>query len=174
MKKTVLATMFAVAMVPAFSYAADGKIDFTGEVTGQTCKINNGAPNMTVALPKVSTTTLKDAGATAGNTVFTIKLTECSPASGSARAYFEPGPTVDLATGRLKLTNTDGAKNVQIGLANTSGEEIKIGQSGSTTNPWVSIGSGAADLPYLARYVSLGSAEAGKVASNVMYTIEFQ
>lgn len=174
MKKTVLASLVAVAMIPAFSYAADGKIDFGGEIGGQTCKINNGNPNMSVTLPKVSASSLATAGQTAGNTVFTVKLTECNPATGGARVFFEAGPTVDLATGRLKLDTSSTAKNVQISVANTNGDEIKIGQPNGATNPFISIASGSADLTYLARYYSQGNAQAGTTKTNVMYTIEYQ
>lgn len=174
MKNVFMGLVIASALVPMMSHAADGRIDFTGEITGQTCKINDGNPNMTVTLPKVSTTALKDDGATAGNTVFSVKLTECQPNSGGARVFFEAGPTVDLATGRLNLVGSTATK-VQVGIANAEGTDIKIGQPNGSANAFTTINNGSAELTYLARYVSNGGGTtAGTVKTNVMYTIEYQ
>ena len=100
----VLATAIAVAAaMPAVSQAADGTITFTGQITSQTCTISgNGAgKNLTVTLPTVSTSALATAGTTAGRTPFNIALSNCTPNSGNVSTYFEPGATVDTATGQL-------------------------------------------------------------------------
>jgi len=178
MKKTIISSVLAVAaLAPIASFASDGTINFTGAVTSQTCTINGGTPNFTVTLPKVSASSLSTAGAKAGQTAFTIALTGCSPASGNARAFFEAGTNVDLISGRLNIATGGGnATNVQIGLATTTGTDIKIGaSSGAQNTTYVPISAaGTANLSYLAQYVATGAATAGATTSSVTYTIEFQ
>ena len=175
MTKSLIASLLAVAaLVPAACFAADGTITFNGSITAQTCTINGGTSNFTVNLPKVSTTAFAATGAKAGATRFTIALTNCTPASGNARAFFEAGPNVDTTTGRLKIA-AGGAANVQVGLATTAGADIVIGAaSGSQNTTYVPIASGSANLDYLAQYVSTGAVAAGAVTTSVTYTIEFQ
>ena len=174
MKKLLITSLLAIAaLAPAASFAADGTITFNGSITAQTCTINGGTSNFTVTLPKVSTTAFATTGAKAGATKFTIALTNCTPASGNARAYFEAGTNVDYTTGRLK--NNGAAANVQIGLATVAGADIVIGAaSGSQNTTWAPITSGSANLDYLAQYVSTGAVGAGAVTTSVTYTIEFQ
>src|SRR5690606_11398524 len=89
-----------LAIVPLAANAADGTITFVGQVTDKTCTIATpGGVNQVVTLPTVSRATLGAAGATAGRTPFSINLTGCS--AGDVATYFEPGATVDFATGRL-------------------------------------------------------------------------
>src|SRR5450830_802697 len=153
MKKTIISSVLAVAaLAPIASFASDGTINFTGAVTSQTCTINSGASStFTVALPKVATSALATAGAKAGQTAFTIALSNCSPASGNARAFFEAGANVDPVSGRLN---------------------IATGAQGTT--PVAIAADGTANLSYLAQYVATGAATAGATTSSVTYTIEFQ
>ncbi|MFL9880063.1 fimbrial protein [Herbaspirillum rhizosphaerae] len=178
MKKTIISSLLTVAaLAPIASFASDGTINFTGSVTSQTCTINSGSSStFTVSLPKVSASSLATAGAKAGQTAFTIALSNCSPASGNARAFFEAGTNVDPVSGRLNIaTGAGNATNVQIGLATTAGADIKIGaSSGSQNTNSVAISGGSANLSYLAQYVATGAATAGATTSSVTYTIEFQ
>lgn len=182
MKKTTPQFLAALAvagtaLVSQLASAADngdGTITFKGNITAQTCTINgngSGAKNFLVTLPTVSVTTLASPGQTAGRTPFTIALTDCTPDSGNARAYFEPGATTDGVTGNLKL-DAGGATGVQIGLLNGDLTEIKAGFAEPTQNSKpVAISAGSATLPYFAQYVSTGTATAGAANSSVMYTI---
>ena len=180
MKKTTPKFLAALAiastaLVSQFASAnGDGTITFNGNITAQTCTINgngSGAKDFLVTLPPVSVTTLANAGQTAGRTRFTIALTNCTPDSGNAHTYFEPGITTDAATGYLKL-DAGGATNVQIGLLNGDLTEIKAGFPDSAQNSKPApISAGSATLPYFAQYVSTGTATAGAANSSVMYTI---
>ncbi|MDM0031934.1 fimbrial protein [Variovorax sp. J22P271] len=185
MKKTTPQFLAALAvagtaLVSQLASAADngdGTITFKGNITAQTCTINgngSGAKDFTVTLPTVAVTTLSTAGQTAGRTPFTIALTNCTPDSGNARAYFEPGVTTDGVTGNLKL-DAGGATNVQIGLLNGDLTEIKAGFAEASQNSKSApISAGSATLPYFAQYVSTGTATAGAADSSVMYTIVYQ
>lgn len=175
--KSQIITALVLCGVTPFACAIDGTITFTGEVTSNTCTIsgNGGSNNFTVTLPKVSATALNTApDHVAGRTAFNIALTDCVPASGTVRTYFEPGPTVNLGTGRLTTTVT----NVEIGLLNADYSDIKVGAAdGSTTGTQNShtapiSAAGTATLPYFAEYNALaGAAGTGVVNTSVRYTL---
>ncbi|AZY51351.1 fimbrial protein [Bordetella avium] len=192
-------TLLALAgMAAAPAHAADGIVTITGEITDSTCKINGKEPpaNIFVALPKISTSALKNVGDTAGATLFTIKLTECpSSLTGNVKAHFEPGSTTDYANGSLyAYTNASSVSsaadsiptgmaaskvdNLGIQLANPDGSKITIGQQPSTASGATlteASGSKSATLRYLARYVKTGtgSINAGKVVTYVEYSIAY-
>ncbi|OMG71975.1 fimbrial protein [Burkholderia ubonensis] len=167
------------------AHASDGTINFTGSVVASTCKINGGNNTMNVALPKASTNQLTQVGATAGRTPFTLVLTECAtdktenetviPAPvNKVSVTFEPGPNVNLTTGRLTLTGADAAKNVEIGILNDKYEPIKVGADSSTQNSQVvniDTTAGTATLQYAAQYVATGLATGGSANSYVTYSL---
>lgn len=178
MKTKLISTLVltAAATTSQFAAAADGVITFTGNVTAQTCTINGSAAarNFTVALPKVSKASLGANGATAGRTPFAITLSACDPATGTVHAFFEAGPTVDAASGRLNLVG-GGAGNVQIELLNSDMSPIKAGFADASQNSKaVTLATGAGTLSYYAQYVATGVATAGAANSNVTYTIAYQ
>ncbi|MFU1905304.1 fimbrial protein [Bordetella avium] len=191
-------TLLALAgMAAAPAHAADGIVTITGEITDSTCKINGGDPpaNIFVALPKISTTALKNVGDTAGATLFTIKLTDCPTSlTGNVKAHFEPGSTTDYANGSLyAYTNVNSVSaavgsipspaaakvsNLGIQLANPDGSKITIGElpsgPGEALNAQTD-GKKTATLRYLARYVKTGDGviNAGKVVTYVQYSIVY-
>lgn len=171
------AALMAAATLPTASYAADGTITFTGQITSQTCTISgNGAgKNFTVALPTVSTSALATAGTTAGRTPFNIALSNCTPNSGNVSTYFEPGATVDTTTGQL-LNAAGTATNVEIGLLNSDSSVITLGAAQASQNSKaVALASGAATLKYFAQYVATtGAATAGTVNTTTLYSIVYQ
>lgn len=178
MKKNIISVALATAC--AFSLmstanAADGLIDFTGSVVGNTCKINGGTgQNFTVNLPPVSAATLATAGSWAGRTPFQIKLTDCTPATGKVHALFELGPTINTTTGRL-IVDAGGAEKVEIGLLNSAFQPIVAGAAdGSQNTEILDIDNGNATMNFVAQYESLGGAKPGAANSRVHYTIIYQ
>ncbi len=177
MKKNILTAALAIAGLASFAgaHAADGTIEFTGNITANTCVINggNGGENFTVALPTVSAKTLETAGSTAGRTPFKIALTSCAVDQPVA-VFFEAGPTVSLSSGRL-IVDAGGASNVELGLLNDTFGAIKAGATSADQNSQtVNIASGKADLNYFVEYHSLGNATAGAANSRVQYSINYQ
>ncbi|KVV39392.1 hypothetical protein WT27_14465 [Burkholderia territorii] len=190
MSKKILGPLSASAMalaiaLPGISHAADGTIDFNGEVVSNTCTINGnntGKSDFIVTLKSVPTSALKKDGDIAERTPWTIALTNCTPASGNVTVYFEPGPQVDFNTGRLKNdtgTATNGktyASNVEVGLLNSGFQPIHLGNDPSTQGvDVVPIGAdGTATLKFYAQYVATGGAATpGPVHAQVMYTLNF-
>jgi len=177
MKKSIVASLIvgALAASSQFAMASDGTITINGLVTSNTCAIsgNGGGKDFTVTLPSVSAASLAVAGQTAGRTPFSINLTGCNPVDGGVHAFFEPGPTTDLATGRLILAG-GGASNVQIGLLNDDFSEIKAGAADASQNSKsVTMAAGAATLSYYAQYYATGAAVPGVANSSVMYTLSY-
>jgi major type 1 subunit fimbrin (pilin) len=172
------AILASAALTSQFAFAADGTITITGTVTAQTCTINgngSGSNNFTVPLISVSASSLPSAGTPAGATPFNIALSACTPASGNVHTFFEPGPTVDTATGNLIIA-TGGATNVEIQLLNGDSTPIKLGVVDTSQNSKsVAISAGGtATLNYIAQYIATGAATPGAVSTSVMYTMVYQ
>lgn len=173
MKKIILAAS-ALALGSVAAHAADGTVTINGKVTDQTCEVSANSKDITVTLPTVGVGSLATAGTTAGRTPFTINLEKCK--AGQVSAFFEPGGNVDAASGRLN--NTGGASNVQVQLLSDSSVVIPVlanaAQAAVTTKATVANDGEAAALNYYAEYYATGAATAGKVATSVQYTINYQ
>lgn len=177
MKKIILAAS-ALALGSVAAHAADGTVRINGMVTDQTCEVSAGSEDITVTLPTVGVGSLANPGATAGRTPFTINLENCK--AGEVSAFFETGGNVDAASGRLNnVGNTiDDATNVQVQLLSDSSVVIPVlanaAQAAVTTKATVANDGEAAALNYYAEYYATGAATAGKVATSVQYTINYQ
>ncbi|MDV5526881.1 fimbrial protein [Enterobacter hormaechei] len=181
MKKSAIAlTLFAVlgATVSSANAASTGTITFNGELTATTCDavVDNQAANATVVLPTVGTNQLVNLGETAGRTGFNIALTNCQGTLKTASAFFEAGPTVDLASGHL-LNKGGSATNVSLQLRDESsanGDVIVAGNGNQAANTtYVDVSSGSANLPYSVEYFADAATTAGTVISQVVYSIQY-
>ncbi|GHD69943.1 fimbrial protein [Jeongeupia chitinilytica] len=178
MKFSTISAMFAAALGFAAigAHASDGTITINGELTAQTCTIsgNGQGNNFTVTLPKVATSVLAAAGSTAGATGFNIALTNCTPATGNVRTFFEYGSNT-LADGNLKNA-TGTATLVEVQLLNGDMSPIDMSKAdGAQNSKIVAINSGAANLPYAAQYNSpAGGATAGTVSTTTTYSLSYQ
>lgn len=167
-----LGLLLAAAQVNA-AEASDGTINFTGQIESQTCTVslNGGTSTGSVELPTVSSSLLKTTGQTAGNTRFTIDLSDCSAQTGDVFAYFEQGANVN-AEGRL--TNTGTAKNVDLQLLDSASNALNAGSTDQTASPkTAALNAGAATLTYAAQYYATDAATSGTVASSVTYSINY-
>ena len=174
-KLSLLAAVAALAFGSS-AMAADGTITITGTVTDTTCSIavNDGTANATVTLPTVSTSSLAASGDTAGTTLYTISLTECSGTSlGTAHAWYEAGANVDTDSGRLNNTSDGTTTNVQVQLLNADLGVITAGVT-DQNDVTVDISGGSGTLEYYAQYYATGVSTAGAVATSVDYTIEYE
>ena len=180
MKNSAIAlTLFAVlgATVSSANAASTGTITFNGELTATTCDavVDNQAADATVVLPTVGINQLVNPGETAGRTGFNIALTNCQGPLQSASAFFEAGPTVDLASGHLKTSGT--ATNVSLQLRDESsatGDVIVAGNGNQAANTaYQNVSSGSANLPYSVEYFADAATTAGTVISQVVYSIQY-
>jgi len=174
MKKTVLASLFAAAMIPAFASAADLTINFTGTVTDQTCTISNATGGtLSVAMPSVSASQFKAVGDVAGTTPFNVTLTNCPASVTKVAGLFELGPNVDTTTGNLKIAaaTTNKAGNVQVQLLDSTGAKVRA--DGGRT-PSVDVSSGGATINMLSQYyATAATVTAGKTDTSVGFTVVY-
>lgn len=182
MKPNVFIAAISLASVAAVSAvnAADGIINFEGELVAQTCTVAvDGVVTpaaATVTLPTVSAGLLDAAAKSAGATNFNIQLSNCTGTATTAAAFFEAGASVDPVSGYLK--NTSGtATNVALRLLDSANGNViqagNINQVAATTRNAIDA-SGNANLPYAVEYVALDAATAGTVTSSVTYSIDYQ
>lgn len=178
-RSTRTLSILALSAAATAAHASDGRINFTGELTAQTCTVTvneqTSPAEATVTLPKVSTGNLSAAGQVAAQTAFNISLSNCSPSTGSVAAFFEAGAAVDPVSGNLRNTGTAGSVQLQL-VDGQNGNAIKAGDSAQTTStsriPLQADGS--ALLPYGVRYYATGASTPGTVLGFVTYSINYQ
>lgn len=188
MKKIVLsaalaATFGAAALfstsAAAAAAAADGTITITGKVVANTCafSVNGGSASNTVQLPVVFTTALNAAGAVAGNTPFTIKVSGCDPNLTSVQEQFG-GNNINATDGNLKniasaTSPQTVAGNVEVQLVNATTSAV-INLNTNNNSPVGNLSSGGVTLNYQAQYYATAAASAGLVSTTVTYTTQYQ
>lgn len=184
-KKLLTAAIFAT-LVSANVSAADGTINFTGNVTASACATLVGAGPTgstmglpaTVALPNVTTTTLNTAvGTYAGHTPFSISLQGCEAtvALENVRAIFTTGTPAAGDSHVMGNTTAGGAQNVAIAILKTNGAEIDL-NGGPDTDGGAPLpaASGPVTLNYQAAYRSLTTGvTAGGVTGTANYIISY-
>lgn len=178
MKNINLIYALVLATISTGAIAADGKITFKGEVVTQSCVVDSNNQSKTVVLPKVSVTSLQNAGDFTGTTPFTIELSGCDPKDGLTDVGLSfIGPNIDLNTRTLKTegVGTTTAKNVNIALYNQDDQLIKLGLDKDNQNiNYANISADKAQLNYFAKYYALGKAEAGLVETTVDFEIIYK
>lgn len=180
---TALALALGVAgMAPQTAHAADsGTITITGKVMNSTCDVtgNGGSSDFTVTLPPVAQSALASKDQTAGDTGFTLSLTNCptTPTGLKVGAQFYSAANAN-SNGRLDNTaTTGGATGVAIQLLDDGDAPITIAtsQSGAAVTDQTTVPtSGTTQLSYTARYYATTAATAGNVSTTVQYVINYQ
>jgi P pilus assembly protein, pilin FimA len=186
MKKTIVNVSLLAALgmgISAANAASTGTITFNGELTDTTCdvSINGQGVDATVTLPTVSINQLVEPGDTTGRTSFNMNLSDCvigtEGGHSKVAAFFQPGDTVDLSTGRLKNVGGD-ATNVDLQLLDASGSYsvINVGNTDQVNDmTYVDIeDDGTALLPYAVEYYANEQTTAGTVTSSVVYNLQYK
>lgn len=172
MKISVLSAAAALVLGAASltASAADGTITFQGDIMPTTCVINGGGgADVNVDMPTIPATLLAAAGQTGGDKPFNITVgsTATPCAASHVQLRFEPGATVDPATGRLN--NAGDATNLQVEVLNDTGGVINL--SDNSNSQTIPVAGGVADMKYTARYHATGAVAAGTVDTSVQYTV---
>ncbi|WP_445179037.1 fimbrial protein [Pseudomonas sp. McL0111] len=179
-RKALAIAVMVAASGAQFANAADGTINFNGELVNQTCTISvDGVVSpaiATVTLPTISTGLLTTAGQVEGQTGFNIQLSSCEGTATTAAAFFNSGATVDPVSGNLNnMTGT--ANNVQLQLVDQQGGAViqagNTNQITKTTRNTID-GTGAANMPYAVQYFATGATTPGTVVSSVTYNVDYQ
>lgn len=145
-----IAAFSLIAMSTA--YAADGTINFSGEIVSNTCTITTGGGNVTVALPTISANNFSTVGSRAGQTAFTVDLTDCTPASGSVAVRFTgTGTQIDPTTGVFLPSAESTEKGVAVAVYDSTDMQIKTAGNSSVFEP-IDTETGTASIPLTAWY----------------------
>ena len=177
MKKLFLTTLVLATSVTAFAVdkPKDGTANFNGKLVENTCEVNANSKNLTVQLPTLPTRLLPAANDTAGLTLFQIQLDNCGKET-KARAYFVPTPDkVDLTSGRLKNTASNGAEHVQVQLLDSDTTTvINVIKNSGSQGKLQTINDSNNKLNYYAKYYATGKTTAGAVTASVDYHIDYE
>ncbi len=174
MKKNLIAV--AVLASSAFgisAFAADGQVNFTGEIIDAGCTVVNTPSNpLQVTLGSVARSAFTQAGDTAAATGFTLQLTNCPATVNTASVKFD-GTAANGDNSVLALTQTAGvATGVGIQLSDASQNVLPL----YTASAAYSLQSGTAvnNLDFVARYISTSNTvTAGPANSMASFTINY-
>lgn len=173
-KKVALA--LAVVGCSSAAMAYDVKLFVDGELVASTCKIDDGTAEQVkrVALPKVSTSSLRNAASFSGRMPVTFKISECETETSAAGVHFEIGGANITTAGTLtnNLTGPLAATNVSVQLLDQKTAVIDLRTS---AGPSYVISKGEGLVQMFAQYYSAdGGATAGKVESYVEFSMLYK
>lgn len=178
MRKTAfikIATLTVAGVLSQGAFAADGNVNFTGEITDAICSVAPGSQNLVVPLGKVSRTVLEGApgkGSTAAK--FTIELLNCPAGSNKAKITFSGKEDLLnkdlLAIANAGIVGKGAAEGVGIEIGDSAGAAIKLG---SPSAEYI-LGQGDNSLKFQARYLSTAAVvKAGPADSTAQFTIAY-
>ncbi|HID9876333.1 fimbrial protein [Serratia ureilytica] len=171
-KIIALSVILSACSISPLALAADGTVNFTGEIIDAACTVTNDPTNpLTVNLGKVARTAFPSAGATAAPTKFTIKLTNCPATVSSAQITFD-GKADNGNNEVLALTAETGvATGVGVQLTDDDSTVVPL-YTASKAYPLVA--NQENDLNFIARYISTAdSVTAGPANSTTDFTITY-
>jgi type 1 fimbria pilin len=187
----------AVGLVTTSAIAADGKIEFTGEITAASCSATAGAGTgisgnkgnavIAVGLGKVSIDSLQNTGSTpiVAGTPININLDCGNTATGltTVKVKFEPyaGSGLDDKNNALLKIAPGGASGVGIGIFAANNTMLNLAAGDSFDSALIVTGEGkaaqyTAHLNMRAAYVANGEATIVPGAANgtLPYTLTYQ
>ncbi|MEL4013835.1 fimbrial protein [Dryocola clanedunensis] len=172
MKKNLISMAIAVAAVlsAANTFAEDGTVNFTGEITDTACTVDIGANNtMTVDLGKVARTAFTGVGSKASATKFVLKLKDCPTGLNLARVKFD-GTGYDGDDSVLKLTQDLGAaQGVAIELSDPAAKLPLF-----TPSTAYALVEGDNALNFYARYVQMAqTVVSGPANASATFTLNY-
>lgn len=185
-KQTFLVALSAASVFAGQAcFAADGTINITGEIQGQTCVVSAGAGttaanggNFSVALEKVQASALAKPGDVAGSKPFSINIGAgpsgaCANGTKAAILYESSSPMIDATTGNLKnTTGSTYASNVEVQILDGSKNNAPLNLASGARSAEVVVASNTATLPFQAQYIATGgAASAGLVETSVQYSV---
>jgi P pilus assembly protein, pilin FimA len=173
-KNSIILTLATVTALSSSSViAADGQVNFTGEIIEQSCKVVNNPSNpLNVNLGKVAKAAFTGAGSTAAATKFTLQLTDCPDTVKTAAVKFD-GTAVKGDTKVLALTEGSGvATGVGIQLSDDSNTVLPL-YTASKAYPLKS-GKDSNNLDFIARYIATAKdVTPGPANSTASFTINY-
>lgn len=179
LRETAIAIAAAFA-VPGIAFAAN-TINFSGEVTDQTCSaVIDGNTDPTVILASVPVSALNGSvGQTAGETSFTLQLTGCAAPSGTDE-HFTTLFQATNATSAGNLTNTaaSGATGIALQLLDgPAGTPVNLAGGAAVEAGDIVLAGGetSTSYDYAVQYIAEdATVTPGPVLGSVTYTLRYE
>lgn len=175
MKKTLIVAALAAATLTSVSaFAADGTINFTGNVTDTTCVVTNKTTNpLVVPMGNVGKDAFNAAaGVLASTQSFAIELTGC-PATVTKAAVNFAGAAVAGKTDVLALTGA-GTAGVATGVGIQLQDDVGAVVALNSMSKKYDIALGTNLLPFKASYISTTAlVEPGTANAALNFTISY-
>ncbi|PKH26665.1 hypothetical protein CIG19_02405 [Enterobacterales bacterium CwR94] len=171
MKKNIAALAIITALFATTAQAADGTINFTGNITDDTCDVSAASSAQNVNLGTIGSDSFAaGAGTTSAATGFSVVLSSC-PASHTNVAVKFDGLPDGGNPAVLALTNTGtNAQGVGIQLRDNDGTPLSLF---ADSKP-VAINAGNATLNFSAAYVATAATvSAGDANSTANFTVVY-
>lgn len=167
--KSCLAAAVTLSVFASSAFAADGVVNFTGNITDTGCVIDTASKDQTVALGNVAKSAFAAAGDVAAAKSFQIKITSCPAAVTGAVVRFD-GNQVVGDNSVLALTEETGvATGVGIQMKDNKNNIIKLYENSTAAYDLATTGG---TLDFTARYIATSaSVVAGKANSTTNFTI---
>ncbi|WMT16056.1 fimbrial protein [Serratia fonticola] len=175
MKKNIInAVLLSLTIATPAAFAADGTINFVGEITDVACTVDTNSQNLTVTLGKVASSTFSGIGSKAASTQFQLVLKDCPAAATTAVVKFD-GTSVAGDNSLLALTpGVDAAEGVAIELSDASQQVVKLFESSQPYTLETGVGS-VTNLDFVARYKAISDTiTAGVANSSAQFTVIYQ
>ena len=175
MNTKIWAMAMAALLAPLAVSASDGAITFGRNLKTETCTITAPA-NFTVTLPTVPVSSLAKLYDQAGETQFSIAVSNCTAGITGANVFFEDGPNVLSFDDTLKNTASSGAaSNVELVIKTADGGAIDLVSLGSIQYSQFNsnISSNAGRLDFRVAYIATGLVTPGTVQSSVTYSMVY-
>lgn len=175
MKKNLIAVAIVTASIlsAASAMAADGQVNFKGEIIDSACEVVNSVSNpLDVTLGQVAKTAFTGAGSTAAATKFTLQLKNCPDSVVKASVKFD-GAADAGDNNVLQLTQETGvATGVGIQLSDASSAVLPL-FTASTSYPLVA-GTAVNNLDFVARYIATeDTVNAGPANSVASFSVNY-
>lgn len=172
MKKITLISALVSLSIFQTASAADGVINFTGNITGTACVVDTNTIAQPVDLGTVSTAAFAGGNSTtAAAKRFNIVLKSCPASISSASIRFD-GTTNAANPSILALSNGQTATNVGVALyEQDSATQIPVGSTSANVNLLEDVNN---TLTYFAKYMATGVVGAGTANSSTSFTVTYQ
>jgi major type 1 subunit fimbrin (pilin) len=175
MNKKMIVAAFTVsaALSVVNANAADGTVNFTGEIIDQACTVDIGSNNtMTVDLGRVARTSFQSTGDESDTTKFTIRLINCPASVNAAKVKFDGANDLNNSD-LLAITQTGmQAEGVAIKLMTADKALLGLNQVNSYSYPLFSTADNNLDF-YAAYKSTQASVVAGPANAVANFTVNY-
>lgn len=171
--KNIIAAIVLGFGVSAVAQAADGTINFTGNIIGATCSVTSGvAGTQTVSLGGIAKSNLAVAGDTSAATKFSIVLSNCPTDFVPTKVSVKfDGNSVVSDSSLLALSAGQTATGVGVQILEADGTTAIPLRSDSAAKTLAATGD--TTLNFVARYKATAAATAGTANANTTFVVDY-